>query len=93
MPAIADAPGGTVGKGKGKQGKNLGNEDGRRNEERPDSVLARQKCWKFSKGICKDRNCRRIHICTICGATDHGAKACPNGKGKGKGKAHGAAGF
>ena len=42
-----------------------------------DAKLASQVCWRFQKGTCKDKTCKRKHTCSSCGSSTHGARLCP----------------
>ena len=38
---------------------------------------ARFSCFAFQKGVCKYRECKFGHECSLCGSRRHGAYACP----------------
>ena len=79
LPAVVEIPTNKDGKGNGKGGKRKQKGD----KNTPDAVVAQQVCWKFNKGTCKDANCKRRHVCTLCQSSEHGARTCPNKKAKG----------
>ena len=52
-------------------------------EGKPKQALARKTpdgkdiCYPFNQGGCKKNDCRFVHACRMCFATDHGFNSCP----------------
>ena len=81
--------GNSKGNGKGKKNNSKGNKK-RKNENqgndrgnwkffKKDGV---QVCFAFNKDGCRDKGCKRAHVCTICGK-EHSARECGAGGGSG----------